>query len=524
MLGEPRLLVVDDEEAICEGCGRIFSRQGFDVEKCSDAAQGLSLASQNDFSAILLDVKMPGMDGIHFLEALRKLKPSMPVVLMTGYPSIPNAASAIRLGVSDYVTKPFTPEEISQAVHRLLHTNQSDTAATAVSQPEAPKVKGDFRFYRNAWYQPADEGAVRTGALVVRPGVSKIESLCLPRIGEVVYQGLPLASVTVAGQPVLTIPSPISGIVVAVNEALASDPASLLSDPCGEGWIACISPTRLEEESTNCQSRRVILLSDNHDSARSQAEKLQLLGCDVRVLNRPADLDAVRGSYDSHVLLFDATSFGTEGPGVVGEINAKDPSMKIIVVASDDCIIEPAYRIRRIFYYAVEPFVDNEIADILAAAFQPQTNPPTGQYREFAQALNSLYITNQNGTRVQLVAAPGLLRHEDGLGQLLRHKLMRKRYPLESSPSETQITPMGLLSLASHCDRLIVLLAQDFGRMPGCLTRDTKAEYVALGGAGADKETTLLIQPSGSELNPLGFEPAVIEALADQLVREMASC
>ena len=121
MLDDPRLLVVDDEEVICEGCRRIFTRQGFEVEKCSDACQGLSLAKQNDYSAILLDIKMPTMDGIAFLEALRKQKADVPVVLMTGYPSIPNAASAIRLGASDYVTKPFTPEEISQAVHRLLH-------------------------------------------------------------------------------------------------------------------------------------------------------------------------------------------------------------------------------------------------------------------------------------------------------------------------------------------------------------------------------------------------------------------
>ena len=121
MSAEPTLLVVDDEEAICEGCRRIFSRQGFDVRKCSNASQGLDLAKQTDYSAILLDIKMPEMDGLHFLEALRKEKPEVPVVLMTGYPSIPNAASAIRLGASDYVTKPFTPEEISQAVHRLLH-------------------------------------------------------------------------------------------------------------------------------------------------------------------------------------------------------------------------------------------------------------------------------------------------------------------------------------------------------------------------------------------------------------------
>ncbi len=142
---EPRLLVVDDEEAICEGCSRIFKRQGFGVEKCSDACKGLDLATHSDYSAILLDVKMPGMDGIHFLEALRKTKPAIPVVLMTGYPSIPTAASAIRLGVSDYVTKPFTPEEISQAVHRLLRKDD----AVAVATPTAaagPAANVDFRF------------------------------------------------------------------------------------------------------------------------------------------------------------------------------------------------------------------------------------------------------------------------------------------------------------------------------------------------------------------------------------------
>ena len=135
MSDDPKLLVVDDEEVICEGCRRIFSRQGFEVEKCSDACQGLSLAKQNDYSAILLDIKMPTMDGIAFLEALRKQKADVPVVLMTGYPSIPNAASAIRLGASDYVTKPFTPEEITQAVHRLLHHDTTPTGRKALPPP-----------------------------------------------------------------------------------------------------------------------------------------------------------------------------------------------------------------------------------------------------------------------------------------------------------------------------------------------------------------------------------------------------
>ncbi len=519
---ESRLLVVDDEEAICEGCSRIFTRQGFGVEKCSDACKGLTLATQSDYSAILLDVKMPGMDGIHFLEALRKTKPKIPVVLMTGYPSIPTAASAIRLGVSDYVTKPFTPEEISQAVHRLL---QKDDAAVA-TPPAAAGVPAttDFRFYHETWYQAGGEGAVRVGTILVRPGASKIESVRLPRIGEVVYQGLPLAAVTVAGQPPQTVPAPLSGVVVDVNEALGGDPAALLTDPCGQGWIACISPTRPDEEAAECRQRRVVLLSRDRESAKSQAEKLRWLGCDVRAISDPLEFEPLDRQFDAPVLIFDGTSFGSEGPNMVGDLNAKNASLKIIVLASTDSILEPAYRIRRIFYYAVEPFADNEIADILAGAFQPQPGPALPHYREFAQALGGLFITNRNGTRVRLVAAPGLLRHEEGLGQLLRQKLIQRRFPLESTPSEMPITPMELLSLARHCDRVIVLLAQDSGRLPGSLTRDTKAEYVSLAGAGADKVATLLVQPGGSEGNPLSFEPATVNALAEHLVREMAEC
>ena len=190
-------------------------------------------------------------------------------------------------------------------------------------------------------------------------------------------------------------------------------------------------------------------------------------------------------------------------------------------MASSESAMEGVYRIRRIFYYAVEPFVDHEIAEILAAAFQPPP-PAADRRKEMAQPLNGISITNNNRTRVSLVVQAGLLRREDGLGRLLRHKLMQRLFPIETSPDETQITPMNLLGLASHCDRVIVLLVQDIKRLPGTLVRDTKAEFVLLSGKGADKVTTLVVQPSRSETGPLDFDAAVTDALAEHLVREMA--
>ncbi len=138
MSDSPKLLVVDDEEVICQACRRIFSRQGFQVEVNTDACNGLNCALHDDYAAILLDIKMPKIDGIQFLERLRETKPDQPVLIMTGYPSIPNATAAMRLGASDYITKPFRPDEITRAVQRIV--GRQTTREAAAAKPAARRA------------------------------------------------------------------------------------------------------------------------------------------------------------------------------------------------------------------------------------------------------------------------------------------------------------------------------------------------------------------------------------------------
>ena len=92
---------------------------GLSGRASTDARQGLALATEKDYTIILLDIKMPNINGIEFLERLREKNTEVPVLIITGYPSIPNAAAAMRLGACDYVTKPFTSEEITWAVQRV---------------------------------------------------------------------------------------------------------------------------------------------------------------------------------------------------------------------------------------------------------------------------------------------------------------------------------------------------------------------------------------------------------------------
>jgi CheY-like chemotaxis protein/glycine cleavage system H lipoate-binding protein len=520
-----KMLVVDDEEVVGHACRRIFTRQGFQVETSTDARQGLALATENDFEIILLDIRMPNMDGIEFLEHLREKKPEVPVLIVTGYPSIPNAAAAMRLGACDYVTKPFTAEEITWAVQRVLATRRwPDEQAEPGGLTEEQAAGGEETlFWDEAWVRLDPDGWARVGGVL--PGLrgEKITGVRLPRIGEVLYQGLPLAGVTLADKPMMIIPSPISGVVGSVNDLLPKHPDWLRTDPCGEGAIAYLSTTR-HEELANCKRRRILLVNANPASAQSQADRLVALGCQVQ---QAADRDALSAALqesEGRVAFLDAASLDDQGPALAGLINQQAPLLRIVVVVPSGVSWETMYRKHKIFYYAVEPFCDNEVADILAAAFQTQEAQPAKAERQKqpSEPISHIAITNRNGHKVQLLAAPGLLWRNEGLGLQIGQKLLAKMLPLVITPGEAYLTPANILKMAAGCDRLMVLLAKDSGLLPGSLVRDAKPDFGIDPGETAGRVATMAVQP-----DPLGgfacLDARTVAALADHIVWDMAS-
>jgi DNA-binding response OmpR family regulator len=529
MTDDRTLLVVDDEEVVCQACRRIFSRQGFQVEVNTDARQGLSWATEKDYSIILLDIKMPNIDGIEFLEKLRDKKPDVPVLIITGYPSIPNASAAMRLGACDYVTKPFTSEEITWAVQRVLSMNQMATGQGGNSsfvdgETSAGETSAAPLFWDESWVRLDIDGSACVGAVL--PGLrgASITAVRLPRIGEVVYQGLPLAGVTTSAKSTLIVPSPVSGVVMGVNEVMLSHrPTLLASDPYGEGWIACICTTRHEEEG-NCKRRRILLVNANASSAGEQSRKLTGLGCQVdHVSDRDAVLAALADG-DGRAVFLDATSMGDSGPALLEQVNRRSPHTRVVVVGASGGAGETAYRKQKIFYYAVEPFSDNEIADILAAVFQTrEAEPPDGRRKQGPpQPISGISITNRNLHKVRLLAGPGLLWANEGLGAQLSKKLLARMFPVVVAPGEAYLTPANILKTAAACDRVMVLLARDSGLLPGSLARDTKPEFDVDPGEASGRVTILAVQPDSLG----GFASLnlrTITALADHIVWDMAS-
>jgi DNA-binding NtrC family response regulator len=121
----PNVLVVDDENTVCNSCRKILTREGYNVEVALSGEEALNKVKGSGFDVLITDWKMPEIDGIEVAKRIKKENPDIAVIMITGYPSVESSIQAIRSGVSDYVPKPFTPEELSDAVVRALAKGQA---------------------------------------------------------------------------------------------------------------------------------------------------------------------------------------------------------------------------------------------------------------------------------------------------------------------------------------------------------------------------------------------------------------
>ncbi|MEJ2204797.1 MAG: sigma-54 dependent transcriptional regulator [Gemmatimonadota bacterium] len=116
----PKVLTVDDEQVVCESIRRVLSEEGYEVSTSTSSRAGLELLRKEHFDLLLLDIKMPEMDGIELLRVARDISPETEVLIITGYATIETAVEAIKLGAFDYLEKPVSPPALIVAAARAL--------------------------------------------------------------------------------------------------------------------------------------------------------------------------------------------------------------------------------------------------------------------------------------------------------------------------------------------------------------------------------------------------------------------
>lgn len=119
-----KILVVDDEEGILDVTEGYFQRKGYEVYTASNGIEALEVLKRVSVECVFTDINMPQMDGLELAEQIRKMESTLPVVVMTGYPSLENSIQTLKNGVVDYLIKPVNLEQMELTLKRILRERE----------------------------------------------------------------------------------------------------------------------------------------------------------------------------------------------------------------------------------------------------------------------------------------------------------------------------------------------------------------------------------------------------------------
>ncbi len=148
MITKP-ILIVDDEKNIRLTLSQALETLGAEIDTAADGEEALTKLKDREFGLILLDIRMPGMDGMEVLHRVREIRPDIRAIMITAYGTVESAVEAMKLGAADFLQKPFDPEEIRELVCRVMDREKLDerNLADYASHVElAKKCIGDLHF------------------------------------------------------------------------------------------------------------------------------------------------------------------------------------------------------------------------------------------------------------------------------------------------------------------------------------------------------------------------------------------
>lgn len=257
-----RILAVDDEAVVLDSFRRILVLEGFSVDTVEHGPEALGLIQRHDYDFVFTDLKMPDMDGVEVVKAVKHLRPDVDVVVITGYGSIETAVETLQHGACEYVQKPFTADELGEFAKRLLIKREarleasrrptvrvvSPDMAEAVPASEYCVPGGAFLSAGHAWVRIEPEGQVRVGVDdFVRKALGAVKEVVLPERGKEVRCGDPLFTLKGTSGTACVL-APVSGRVDQGNAGLKSDPAEVIQSPYDRGWVCLITPSDIASE------------------------------------------------------------------------------------------------------------------------------------------------------------------------------------------------------------------------------------------------------------------------------------
>ena len=239
-----RILVLDDDPIITLSCKRILGAEGFSISTVEKGEDALNKLSKEDFDLLISDVRLPDISGMEVLKEARVIKPKTDVVIITGYPTLEDAKESTRLGASEYIEKPFTPDFMLNVARKVFDTrgwilrkafiDEFRESVVPLRDKDNPVI-----FYKDGtWARPAKDGLweigcdlrywLLTGNLMYVEFISGLEN---------VDAGQPFARIYTSSGQSNDLLSPMNAEMKEINAEANDVMCALLKEHLSEGWL-----------------------------------------------------------------------------------------------------------------------------------------------------------------------------------------------------------------------------------------------------------------------------------------------
>lgn len=133
----PHILVMEDESSVAQGLQLVLTEEGYDVDVAVTGGSALKTLENDGIDLLLADLRLPDIDGMEVIRQVKEKKPETEVIVITGYSTVSSAVEAMKIGVHDYLAKPFTEDQIKTAVEAALAKSKEEWVALKKSMPKA---------------------------------------------------------------------------------------------------------------------------------------------------------------------------------------------------------------------------------------------------------------------------------------------------------------------------------------------------------------------------------------------------
>jgi len=454
MIATPnQVLVVDDERVVCQNCEKILREEGFSVTTTLTGEECLNLINERMYEAVILDLKIPDINGMELLKVIKEKKPLTTVIIITGYSSLESGIAAMKLGAADYIAKPFTPDELSFSIREALEKRPVVAGEGDITEPLAKKEEIIEPFI-GGWD-------------IIKPLTQKDELEEESReLKYSVWTPAPLKPAYFSEWAGVRIGKDETAIIV-LNDLFLKL----------KGRVEYIDLPRVGEQIDKDTPCFRIFYSSNESSSIWMEEVCSPVSGKVIELN-PLEISKIR--YD--VAILGKNVYGEAVYDAAKYIRDIDVNLPIIVV-TDDGSTEFARKVREhnIFYYAMKPLDLTEINLVVKNAFMKIESREEWyqepQKFESSRFIKNIQTVNRAGRKIAIIGLGNIFKEEDSIiSQILSDRLKKMHMPVDLYMDKREVFRKEIMPYMEKNDKVIIVNGIEMGTLPGGVKKYSKLD------------------------------------------------